>query len=76
MVIVAAVRLALSLGGDPILVVVLFLLAASGLGAAILVSDLLSVKHRDRLPSGAFRGLALAVAVLAVTAPLLLATTG
>jgi len=76
MVIVAAVRLALSLGGEPILVVVLFLLAASAVGAVILISDLLSVKHRDRLSSGTFRGLAWAVAVLAVTAPLLLATSG
>ena len=76
MVIVAAVRLALSLGGEPIVVVVLFPLAVSAAGAVILISGLLSVKHRDRLSSATFRGLAWAVGVLAATAPLLLATTG
>lgn len=74
MVIVAAVRLALSLGSDPLLVIVGFLLGASALGAVILMTDLLSNKHRDRLSTTMFRSLAWAVAVLAASALSLLAS--
>jgi hypothetical protein len=73
MVIVAAVRLALSLGNDPLLVVASFLLGASALGAAILMVDLLSSKHPDRLSTTMFRRLAWTVAILAAVALLLLA---
>jgi len=73
MVIVTFIRLALSLGGDPLVVVALFLLGASALGAVMLMSDLLSNKHRDRLSITAFRRLAWGVAFLAAAALLLLA---
>jgi hypothetical protein len=73
MVIVTFIRLALSLGGDPLVVVALFLLGASALGAVMLMSDLLSNKHRDRLSITAVRQLAWGVAFLAAAALLLLA---
>jgi len=75
MVIVAFLRLALSVGGEPLVVVASFLLGASALGAVILMSDLLSNKHRDRLSITAFRRLASTVAVLAAMALLSLALT-
>jgi hypothetical protein len=56
-------------------VVASFLLGASALGAVMLMSDLLSNKHRDRLPIMAFRRLAWGVAFLAAAALLLLALT-
>ena len=72
-VIVAFIRLALSLGGDPLVVIASFLLGAGALGAVMLMSDLLSIKHRDRLSIMAFRRLAWAVAFMAAAALLLLA---
>lgn len=73
--IVAIARLAFSFTGDPLVVAAAFLLGASALGAVILMSDLLSNKHRDRLSITAFRRLAWVVAVLAALALLLLALT-
>lgn len=73
MVIVAFIRLALSLSGDPLVVIASFLLGASALGAVMLMSDLLSIKHRDRLSIMVFRRLAWAVAFMAAAALLLLA---
>jgi len=73
--IVAVLRLAVSFAGDPLVVAASFLLGASALGAVILMSDLLSNKHRDRLSITAFRRLAWIVAVLAALALVLVALT-
>jgi hypothetical protein len=69
----AVILMALSLADDPLVLVALGLLICGALGAMVLMSDLLSNKHRDRLSIVAFRRLAWGVAGLAATALLLLA---
>ena len=73
MVMYAAHLMALSLADDPLVLVAVGLLICSGLGAVVLMIDLLSSKQRDRLSITAFRRLAWVVAVLAAVALLLLA---
>ena len=73
MVMYAAILMALSLADDPLVPVALGLLVCSAFGAMVLMSDLLSSKHRDRLSIVAFRRLAWGVAGLPAPALLLLA---
>lgn len=69
----AAILVALSLVGEPMVLVAVVLLICSALGAGVLLSDLLSRRHRDRLSLAAVRRLSWAVATLAAAALLLLA---
>ena len=73
MVIYAVILIALTLADEPLVLVAMGLLICGALGAMVLMSDLLSIKHRDRLSIVAFRRLAGGVAALAATALLLLA---
>ena len=73
MVMYAAILMALSLADDPLVPVALGLLVCSAFGAMVLMTDLLSSKHRDRLSIVAFRRLAWGVTGLPATALLLLA---
>ena len=73
MVMYGALLMALSLADDPQIVAAVALLLCSALGATVLIIDLLSDKHRDRLSMIAFRRLAWVVAALAAAALLLLA---
>lgn len=73
MVMYAVILMALSLTDDPLVLVALALLVCGAIGAIVLISDLLSIKRRDRLSIVAVRRLAWVVAALAALALLLLA---